>query len=88
MKTKKGFTLREICGETIVAADGIENINFNKLISMNSTAAFLWKEVEGKEFTAESMAKLLVDRYQIDMALALKDSENLCKVWIEAGIVE
>lgn len=88
MKTKKGFTLREICGETIVAADGIENINFNKLISMNSTAAFLWKEVEGKEFTAESMAKLLVDRYQIDMDLALKDSENLCKVWIEAGIVE
>ena len=88
MKIKNGFTLREMCGENIVAADGIENINFNKLISMNATAAFLWKAVEGKEFTVEEMAQFLVDEYQIDMNLAMKDSENLCKSWIKAGIVE
>lgn len=88
MKIKNGFTLREMCGENIVAADGIENINFNKLISMNATAAFLWKAVEGKEFTVEEMAQFLVDEYQIDMDLAMKDSEDLCKAWIEAGIVE
>lgn len=88
MKIKNGFTLREMCGENIVAADSIENINFNKLISMNSTAAFLWKAVEGKEFSVEDMAKLLVEEYQIDMELAMKDSENLCKSWVDAGIVE
>lgn len=88
MKIKNGFTLREMCGENIVAADGIENINFNKLISMNATAAFLWKAVEGKKFTVEEMAQFLVDEYQIDMDLAMKDSEDLCKAWIEAGIVE
>ena len=88
MKIKNGFTLREMCGENIVAADGIENINFNKLISMNATAAFLWKAVEGKEFNVEEMAQFLVDEYQIDMDLAMKDSEDLCKAWIEAGIVE
>ena len=86
MKIKDGFVLREMCGEYIVAAEGLQNINFNKLISLNATAAFLWKELEGKEFTVEDMAQLLVDEYEIDMELALTDSANLVKSWIEAGI--
>ena len=88
MKIKEGFVLREMCGENIVAGEGLQHINFNKLISLNSTAAFLWKALEGKEFTVESMAQLLVDEYEIDMELALKDSENLCKSCIEAEIAE
>jgi hypothetical protein len=88
MKIKEGFVLREMCGENIVAAEGLQNINFNKLISLNSTAAFLWKELVGKEFTAEDMASLLVEEYGIDMELALKDSKALCQAWIDAEITE
>lgn len=88
MKIKEGFVLREVCGEHIVTAEGLENINFNKLISLNETAAFLWKSLIGKEFTVEEMAQLLVDEWGIDMELALKDSENLCKAWEEAGIAK
>lgn len=71
-----------------MTAEGMENINFNKLISLNQTAAFLWKNLEGKEFTEQEMAQLLIDEYGIDMELAMKDSVNLCKVWTEAGIAE
>lgn len=88
MKTKDGFVLREMCGENIITGEGLEHINFNKLISLNSTAAFLWNKVAGTEFTVESMAQMLVDEYEIDMELALKDSDSLCKAWIEAGIAE
>ena len=88
MKIKDGFVLREMCGEYIVAAEGLQHINFNKLISLNSTAAFLWKALEGKEFTTKQMAELLVEEYDIDMELALTDSANLCKSWQEAGIAE
>ena len=88
MKIKKGFVLREMCGENIITGEGLEHINFNKLISLNSTAAFLWNEVVDKEFTVESMAQLLVDEYGIDMELALTDSAALCQSWIEAGIAE
>ena len=77
-----------MCGEFIVAAEGIEHINFNKLISLNSTAAFLWKALVGKEFTAEEMAQLLVDEYGIDMELALTDSKKLMDSWVDAEIAE
>ena len=88
MKTKEGFVLREMCGENIITGEGLEHINFNKLISLNSTAAFLWNAVVGKEFTVEEMAQMLVDEYGIDMELALTDSKALCQSWIDAGIAE
>lgn len=89
MKIKKGFVLREMCGENIVTGEGLEHINFNKLISLNSTAAFLWKKLADKdEFTAEDMAQLLVEEYEIEMDLALTDSRNLCQAWIDAGVAE
>lgn len=88
MKIKEGFVLREMCGENIVAAEGLENINFNKLISLNESAAYLWKELYGKEFTIEEMAELLIARYGIDKELATKDSAQLCEAWINAGIAE
>ena len=87
MKIKDGFILREMCGENIVTAEGIEHINFNKLISLNSSAAYLWENL-GKEFSVEDMAALLVEQYDIDMELALKDSESLSKAWMEAGVTE
>lgn len=88
MKIKEGFVLREMCGEHIVSGEGLQHINFNKLISLNSSAAFLWRSLEGKEFSVQDMAILLVREYAINMDLAMKDSENLCKAWIEAGLAE
>lgn len=88
MKIKEGFVLRQMCGENIVAAEGLQHINFNKLISLNQTAAFLWNSLVGREFTVEDMAGLLVGEYGIDMELAMKDSLALSQAWIDAGIAE
>ena len=35
MKTKQGFRLRQVCGENVIVGEGIENIDFSKIISMN-----------------------------------------------------
>lgn len=88
MKIKNGFILREMCGEFIVVAEGLEHINFNKLISLNATAAYLWKKLVDKEFTTEEMAQLLIDEYGIDMELAMTDSAKLMEAWKDAGIAE
>ena len=49
MKAKKGFNLREICGEHILIAEGKENIDFTKIISMNESAAYLWNKLQDKD---------------------------------------
>lgn len=58
MKIKKGFVLKDICGESIIVAEGKENIDFTKIISMNESSAFLWESVKDKEFDAETLKHL------------------------------
>jgi hypothetical protein len=89
MKTKKGFNLRNVCGERIVVAEGIENIDFSKIISMNESSAYLWSQVQDKgDFTVEQLAKLLTEEYEVDENTALADSKTVVKQWLDAGIVE
>ena len=88
MKTKKGFVLRNVCGENIIVAEGKENIDFTKIISMNETAAYLWKNVEGKEFDSDTLMSLLINEDEVDDTTANKDAKNIAKQWIEAGIAE
>lgn len=88
MKIAEGFKLRSLVGEYIVVGEGIARVNFNKIISLNETAAYLWKKVEGVEFSPETLAALLEEQYEVDHDTALADSEKIAQDWIAAGIVE
>ena len=87
MKIKKGFELREVCGEYIIVAYGKENIDFNKVISLNESASFLWKAIADKEFTAETMTSLLCEEYEVDLETAKKDAQALLEEWTKVGLV-
>lgn len=88
MKLKKGFVLRQLLGEYVVTGEGLERVNFNKIISLNATAAYLWEQIQDKDFDAEKLCDLLVDHYEVDRETALKDSETLINSWKEAGLIE
>lgn len=88
MKIKKGFELREVCGEHIIVAYGRENIDFNKVISLNESATYLWKNIVDGEFTAETMAALLLKEYEVDEATARQDAQALLDEWVKVGLVQ
>ena len=88
MKIVNGFRLRDVMGQAAVIGEGVDQVNFNKLITLNSTAAYLWKEVEGKDFDASVLAELLVKEYGIDESLAQTDSEQIIDKWVELGLVK
>ena len=87
MKTVEGFRLREICGEFIIVPESTELVNFNKMIHLNATAAYLWEQVSGlSEFSVDQLAKLLTDKYEVSDEVALKDASAIAEKWIEIGI--
>ncbi len=88
MKIKEGFILRSLCKEKIVTPVGINSIDMNQLIALNSTAAFLWEKFYGKDFTVEELAKALTEEYEVDDARALEDSEKLVESWKDAGLLD
>lgn len=88
MKAKPGFNLRVVCGENIIVAEGEENIDFSNIISMNESSAYLWQNIQGKEFTHEDLVGLLTQEYEVDEATALKDVKALTELWLQVGIIE
>ena len=87
MRIIDGFVLRTICQEHMVIGEGISQIDFNTIVSLNATAAFLWKQVEGKDFTVEDLTRLLTDNYDVDRERAAADAAAIAAKWIEVGIV-
>jgi len=88
MKTKEGFVLRPLGREFILVAENVKEVNFNKMISLNESAAYLWSGVDGKDFTVDSLVELLLDKYDVDEATARADSVAIVAKWLEAGIIE
>ncbi len=80
--------MRTLGRDVILTAEGLNSVNFNKMISLNSSAAYLWERVAGREFTPEDLAEMLMEKYDVDRDTALKDSRAVAESWIEAGIAE
>ena len=87
MRILDGFVLRNFVQEYIVTGDSPERVDFSKVVSMNATAAYLFKELKEREFTAEDMARLLTDRYDVSAETALADARTLAASWQDAGLL-
>lgn len=88
MKTKKGFNLRTVCGENIIVAEGLDNIDFSRIINLNESAAFLWKNIQEKDFDVDMLTDLLTEEYDVDEATAKQDVEKLIDEWDKAGLID
>ena len=88
MRIKEGFVLRSIVGQHVVIGEGIAQVNFNKMPSLNDTAAFLWKAAQEGDFTEEDLVSRLLDEYEVEKEVAAKDVHAMLAQWSELGLVE
>ncbi len=73
MKVKNGFILRKVSDTYVVVATGEAAKEFNGMITLNETGAFLWEKLaEGCKDISELTAKLL-DEYDVPEDVATKD---------------
>jgi len=81
--------LRTVCGEHVIVAEGLEVINFNKLLSLNESAAYLWEQAAALgDFIAEQLADKLCEEYEVTREQALVDVDKMIAQWQEIGVVE
>lgn len=74
MKIKDGFILREVAGSFIVVAVGDRVKEFNGVINLNDTGAFIWKTME-KDVSEEDVVEALKKEYDVSEEVA-KDGVN------------
>lgn len=90
MLLKKGFTLRPLGDEYILLAEGAEVVNFNKMLTLNETAAFLYRKAEEADghFTPEELATWILSEYDATPEQAAADANALANKWLAIGICE
>lgn len=87
MKIKKGFMLREVVGNYVVVAVGEASKNFNGVINLNESGAFLWKKLADGIEEAE-LIKELLNEYEVSEEIANNDVKTFIKKLKEADILE
>lgn len=89
MRIKNGFVLRQVCGKNVIVGEGLEAIDFGKLLSLNETAAWLWNEAQSQgDFTVESLADKLCEEYDVAPDAARQDVTDIIAEWSNLNVVE
>ena len=87
MKLNESLRLRRIGSRwMIVRIAGVE-ANMTDVISLNETAARLWEQFSGKEFTESEMVEWLCGEYDVEASVAAADVHNLLTRWKEYGML-
>ena len=89
MRIKKGFVLREVCGENVIVGEGLGAINFGRMLALNESAAWLWKEALAMgDFTIEALAERLCSEYEVSPEEARQDVAGIIAEWQTVNVVE
>lgn len=88
MRAKEGFVLRRMGRNKVLIGEGVNQVHFDKLIDFNASAAYLWEEIQGKDFGVETLVALMLEKYDVEEARAREEAVNLVGVWRELGLVE
>ena len=87
MKTKKGFMLRSVANRHVVVAVGQASVDFNGLITLNDTGAFIWEELS-KGCTYDELLKKMLEVYEVDEKTAREGIESFLETARSADLIE
>ena len=87
LKIKSGFMLRNIADNWIVVPLGERVVDFNGLITLSETGAFLWKKLESS-IGIDKLTEELLKEYDIDEETAKTDVTEFLASLKEGRLLE
>ena len=77
MKIKEGFIIKKLGIGYIVVTVGDASKDFNGVIRLNETGAFLWQSIQDGVDSREKLIQAMLDRYEdLDQETAEKDLDE------------
>ena len=87
MKIKKDFMLREVAGYYVVVPVGEGALEFNGVINLNESGAFLWKTMEN-DVTEEQLVSALLGEYDVTEERAKADVAACVEKMKQGNLIE
>lgn len=86
MQIKSGFMLKEVAGTNVVVPVGENSVDFNAMITLNESGAFLWRQL-AEDCSLESLVEAMTKEYDVDAETAKKDINSFLGVIRNAGLL-
>ena len=87
MKIKDGFMLRQFGDDYIVVAVGDDSESFNKLITINSVGAFIYKLLQSDR-NYDDVVKAMLEKYEVSEDIARRDADVFIANLKNAGLLD
>lgn len=87
MKVKKDYLLRKIADSYVVVPVGQASVDFNGIINLNATGAFIWEQLQN-ETDKKTLIKNITTEYDVDVKSAELDLEKFLNKLKEADLLE
>lgn len=88
MKIKNTFVLRNLAGSNVVVPVGEDLVDFNGMITLNETGAFLWECLTEHKTRDELIDSLMKEYAGVEREEAGNDIDEFIAVLDKNGIVE
>jgi hypothetical protein len=85
MKIKPGFMLREIAGQWVVVPIGGTVVDFNNIITLSESGAFLWRMLE-KGANEEELVNAILTEYEVDDSTARRDVKTFVDCIVDKAL--
>ena len=79
--------LRDVVGDHVVIARGPAAIEFNGVLILNDSCAFLWNQLQ-EYVSVQEMAESLKAEYSIEMDRAVQDVEQCVSKMLEYELLD
>ncbi len=87
MKIKEGYMLKNVSGQSIVVPVGAAAINFNGMISLNESGAFLWGAMT-QDIGRDGLIERLLAEYDVEPQIAAEGVDSFLKKMREANLID
>jgi len=88
MKLRSDLVLRTIGSDHLIVDPSQDSIDLSTVYTLNSSAAWLWEQLKGKEFDQTTIVALLCDNYEVDTEQAQSDAKVLLADFDKQGLLE
>lgn len=87
MKIRGEYVLREIAGDTLLVPVGKTALDLNGMITLDATAAEIWKGIE-EQHTEEEILQRILSRFDVSETVARQDLEEFLQELRRADLLE
>ncbi len=88
MKLKENLAVRKIGNEYIMVSENGSGLDYTRVISLNSSAAYLIEKVGHNVFTENEWVELLIEKYGIEREIAETDVNKLIEKLQKENLLE